>query len=104
MQVYAYPGAIYSPANIAVTGEATNSSSISDQKIAEIPAVPGVRLSDECITGAAAPIIDQSLLPPKEDCCPGANVQSPNSMQAIYKEMEPLKTDCGCTGTKGIER
>jgi len=97
MQVYAYPGAIYSPANVAVTGELNNNSSITDQTIAEIPVVPGVRLSDDCITGAAAPIIDQALLPPKEDCCPGANVQSPNSMQAIYKEMEPVKTDCGCT-------
>ncbi len=95
-QVYAYPGAIYSPANVAVTGEATNNSVISDQTIAGLPVVPGVRLSDECITGAAAPIIDQALLPPKEDCCPGANVQSPNSMQAIYKEMEPL-CNSGCT-------
>ncbi len=97
MQIYAYPGAIYSPANIAVTGESANNSVLSDQTIAEIPVVPGVRLSDDCITGAAAPIIDQSLLPPKEDCCPGANVQSPHSMQAIYKEMEECKTDCGCT-------
>ena len=98
VQVYAYPGAIYSPANIAVTGESANNSVLSDQAIAEIPVVPGVRLSDDCITGAAAPIIDQSLLPPKEDCCPGANVQSPNSMQAIYKEMEECcKNDCGCS-------
>ena len=102
MQVYAYPGAIYSPANVAVTGEATNNSVVSDQTIAEIPITPGVRLSDDCVTGAAAPIIDPALLPPKEDCCPGADVQSPNSMQAIYKEMEKCdpcmtsKKDCGC--------
>ncbi len=32
MQVYAYPGAIYSPANVAVTGELNNNSSITDQK------------------------------------------------------------------------
>lgn len=96
MQSYAYPGAVYSTANNAVLGEINNAAVLKDNNLGIISGVP---VKDDCITGAAAPILDEKLLPPKSDCCPEPNIQSPNSMKAIYKEMEPCcdkKSDCGC--------
>lgn len=96
LQTYAYPGAVYSPANNAVVGDLNNSATIKDNNLGLISGVP---VEDNCTTGAAAPILDEELLPPKSDCCPEPNIQSPNSMKAVYKEMEPCcekKSDCGC--------
>ena len=96
LQTYAYPGAVYSPANNAVVGELNNNAVIKDEKSGLISGVP---VEDKCLTGAAAPVLDEKILP-KSDCCPEPNIQSPNSMKAIYKEMEPCcdkKSDCGCT-------
>lgn len=98
LQTYAYPGAVYSNANNAVVGETNNSAMIKDSNMGIVAGVP---VEDNCITGAAAPVLDEKILP-KSDCCPEPNIQSPNSMKAIYKEIEPcnkcnnLKSDCGC--------
>ncbi len=95
-QSYAYPGAIYSPANNAVVGELNNSAVIKDNSSGYFAGVP---VEDNCITGAAAPVLDEKILP-KSDCCPEPDIQSPNTMKAIYKELEPCgcekKSDCGC--------
>lgn len=95
LQSYAYPGAVYSPANNAVAGEINNSVTIKDNNNGLVAGVP---VEDSCMTGAAAPILDETILP-KSVCCPEPNIQSPNTMKAIYKEMEPCcekKSDCGC--------
>lgn len=101
-QSYAYPNAVYSNTNNAVVGEVNNSALIKDSTNGIVAGVP---VEDNCITGAAAPILDEKLLP-KSDCCPEPDIQSPNSMKAIYKEMEPCgcKSDCGCAtgGASGL--
>ena len=95
-QSYAYPGAVYSNANNSILGDAiTNSAMLQDSKTGLIAGVP---VEDQCLTGAAAPVLDESILP-KKDCCPEPNIQSPNTMKVTYKEMVPCldkKADCGC--------
>ncbi len=102
-QSYAYPNAVYSNANNAIVGEANSSAAITDTSSGYIAGVP---VEDDCITGAAAPVLDDKILP-KSDCCPEPNIQSPNTMKAIYKEIEPCcnkKSDCGCAtgGASGL--
>ncbi len=96
LQTYAYPGAVYSPANNAVLGDSLANNAIIRDNNSGI--VAGVPVEDQCLTGAAAPVLDEKILP-KSDCYPEPNIQSPNTMKAIYKEMEPCcekKSDCGC--------
>ena len=95
LQTYTYPNSVYTNANSAVVGEPNNVAIIKDSKTGMIAGVP---VEDQCLTGAAAPILDEKILP-KSACCPEPNIQSPNTMKAIYKEMEPCcnsKSDCGC--------
>ncbi|MCD8024104.1 MAG: S-layer homology domain-containing protein [Candidatus Gastranaerophilales bacterium] len=95
LQTYSYPNAVYSPANNAVLGEFNNSAIVKDNNGGLVAGVP---VEDRCITGAAAPVLDEKILP-KSDCCPEPNIQSPNTMKATYKEIEPCldkKSDCGC--------
>lgn len=58
LQTYTYPNSVYSTANNAVVGEANNSAIIKDSKMGVIAGVP---IEDNCITGAAAPILDEKF-------------------------------------------
>ena len=81
-QVYAYPNSVYSNANAAVVGESVNTAAINDNML---EAYNGVMVDDNCMTGAAVPIVQDFM---KTDCCPDPTVQSPTSMEAkkIIKE------------------